>query len=105
MRQLTALLLFAIFTGCTYAKIDQKAEAEKLMQVSREWAKTLSPDSIERIMSFWSDSAIFLSAGIDPMNGKEEIRKMVERSAKKPGFKMSWQPVSARFPTAEIWDT
>jgi|SRR6186713_2508736 ketosteroid isomerase-like protein len=95
MRQLTALFLFAILTGCNHSKIDQKAESEKLMQVSRDWARTASPDSIERTMSFWSDSAIFLSAGNEPMNGKTEIRKMVEKSVRKPGFKMSWQPVSA----------
>jgi len=46
-------------------------------------------------MSFWSDSAIFLSAGTDPMNGKSEIRKMVEKSVRTPGFKMSWPPASA----------
>ena len=95
MRQLTAFFLFATITGCNHTKIDQKAEAEKLMQISRDWARTTSLDSIERAMSFWSDSAIFLSAGTDPMHGKSEIRKMVEKSVRTPGFKMSWQPVSA----------
>lgn len=93
MRQLTALLFITILIGCNPAKIDQKAEGEKLMQVSREWARSLSPDSIDRTMSFWADSAIFLSTNITPMN-KAEIRKMIEESVRMPGFKMDWQPVS-----------
>lgn len=95
MRKLTAFLLIASLAGCKETKIDQKAEAEKLMQVSREWAKTVSPDSIERAMSFWGDSAIFLSAFGEPMYGKASIRKMVEKSVKTPGFKMTWEPLSA----------
>jgi ketosteroid isomerase-like protein len=95
MRKLLAVLLIAILTGCNETKVDQKAEGEKLMQVSREWARTISPDSVERVMSFWADSAIFMTADAEPLYGKTEIRKMVEESLKEPGFKMNWQPVSA----------
>ncbi len=45
-------------------------------------------------MSFWADSAIFLSMGRPTLNGKNEIRGMVESSSKIPGFKISWEPVS-----------
>jgi ketosteroid isomerase-like protein len=96
MRHLTAFFLLALLTSCKENKIDQKAEGEKLMQVSREWARTISPDSVDRVMSFWADSAIFLTSDAEPLYGKPAIRKMVEDSFKEPGFiKMNWQPVSA----------
>ena len=95
MRKLIAILLFAVLTGCNETKVDQKAEGEKLMQVSREWARTIAADSVERVMSFWADSAIFMTADAEPIYGKTEIRKMVVESLKDTGVKMTWQPVSA----------
>lgn len=95
MRKLIAVLLFAILTGCNETKVDQKAEGEKLMQVSREWARTISVDSVERIMSFWADSAIYMTADAEPLYGKSEIRKMVVESLKDSSFKITWQPLSA----------
>ena len=87
-------MFLTILLGCNEKKIDRKAEGEKLMQVSREWSKSASTDNIEKTMSYWADSAIFLSAGQPILNGKNEIREMVERSGKIPGFKISWEPIS-----------
>ncbi|MGZ8538998.1 MAG: YybH family protein [Chitinophagaceae bacterium] len=88
------LLLIIILLSCNETKIDTYAEGEKLMQVSREWSRSASTDSIEKTMSYWADTAIFLSAGQPVLNGKKEIRGMVERSGKIPGFKISWEPIS-----------
>src|SRR5829696_7927732 len=92
--QLPALLFLTSLLGCSEKKIDTKAEGEKLMQVSREWSQSASTDSIEKTMSYWADSAIFFSAGQPVLNGKNEIRGMVERSSKVPGFRISWEPIS-----------
>jgi ketosteroid isomerase-like protein len=92
--QLSAPMLLTILLGCYEKKIDTKAKAEKLMQVSREWSQSASADSIEKTMSYWADSAVFLSAGQPILNGRNEIRGMVERSGKIPGFKISWEPIS-----------
>ena len=86
-------MILTILLSCN-KKSDSKAEGEKLMQVSRDWSKSASTDDIEKTMSYWADSAIFLSAGQPTLNGKNEIRGMVERSGKVPGFKISWEPVS-----------
>ncbi|MGZ5220962.1 MAG: YybH family protein [Chitinophagaceae bacterium] len=88
------LLLIIILLSCNETKIDTYAEGEKLMQVSREWSRSASTDSIEKTMSYWADTAIFLSVGQPVLNGKKEIRGMVERSGKIPGFKISWEPIS-----------
>lgn len=88
------LLPLTMLLSCNETQIDTSAEGEKLMQVSREWSKSASTDNIEKTMSYWADSAIFFSAGHPVLNGKKEIRGMVEQSSKIPGFKISWEPVS-----------
>ena len=92
--KLSACVLLTISLGCNEKKIDVKAEGEKLMQLSREWSQSASTDNIEKTVSYWADSAIFLSAGHPTLNGKKEIREMVEQSVKIPGFKISWEPIS-----------
>lgn len=95
LNKLLALLLNASLTGCSASRINTKAEEEKLMEVSREWSRAASTQDIDRIVSYWSDSAFFLSQGQPAIHGKEGIRAMVEQSSKIPGFKISWEPIRA----------
>ena len=93
--RLTALLFAIMLLSCNEKKVDINAAGEDLMQVSREWSKSAAfPDSIEKTMSYWADSAVFLSSGYPVLKGKKEIRGMVEQSIKQPGFNMSWEPMS-----------
>lgn len=88
------LLLVAFLIGCADKKIDTKSEGEKVMQLSRDWSKLVATDSVEKILSYWADDAIFMSPGQESLVGKEAIRQMVEGSMKVPGFKISWEPIS-----------
>jgi uncharacterized protein (TIGR02246 family) len=90
---LTALPLLIILS-CNQ-KVDTKSEGEKLMQISREWSQTASTEDLEKILSYWADDAVLMTAGQPMLKGKKEIRKMVEESFKIPGFKISWEPQSA----------
>jgi ketosteroid isomerase-like protein len=92
--KLIAGLFLIILFGCKEKKIDTRLEGEKLMQLSRDWSKSASTDDIEKTMSYWADDAIFMANGEPILNGKKEIRGMVEGSAKIPGFKISWEPIS-----------
>ncbi len=87
-------ILLTVFIGCNEQKVDTKNEGQKLMQLSREWSKSASTDSLEKTMSYWADDAVFMSSGQPTLNGKKEIRGMVERSAKIPGFNISWEPLT-----------
>ena len=64
------------------------------MQLSRDWSKLAATDSVERILSYWADDAIFMSPGQPSLVGKQAIRQMVEGSMKVPGFQISWEPIS-----------
>ena len=94
MRTISALFIFTFLTGCSDPKIDTKAEGDKLMQVSRDWSKLASTDSIEKVLSYWADDAIIMPPGQPPIKGKKAIREMIEGTSKIPGFKISWEPLS-----------
>ena len=93
--KLTFMLLLVAMIGCNQKKVDTKAEGEKLMQISREWSKQAAGKDIDKIVNYWSDDAVLFSNGHPAVNGKNELRKMVEGSMNIPGFKISWEPVKA----------
>lgn len=64
------------------------------MQLSTEWSQAAATGDVEKIVSYWADDAVVISAGDSVLKGKQAIRKMVEGSYKMPGFRISWQPQS-----------
>jgi len=84
-----SILIFS-FQSCAEQQIvDQKAEGEKLMEASRQWAKSKSN---EEYLSYWADDAILIAPGQPTLRGKEQIAKMLEANAQIPGFEVSWEP-------------
>src|ERR1700712_2838077 len=94
MKVAALLLMFACVCGCKEHNVDTKAEGEKLMQISRDWSKSAATDSVETTLNYWADDAVIMSPGQPTLKGKNAIREMVEGSAKIPGFKISWEPLS-----------
>jgi len=87
-------ILFIVFLGCNEQKIDTKTEGEKLMNLSREWSKSVSTDSVDQILIHWADDAFVMPPGRPALKGKKAIREMIEGTSKIPGFKISWEPLS-----------
>ena len=92
---LISLLLSALASCGDRKKVDTKKEEEQLIQISREWSKSAATDSIEKTLSYWADDAVIMSPGQPPVKGKKAIREMLEGTSKIPGFKISWEPLSA----------
>jgi ketosteroid isomerase-like protein len=88
-------VMMLIITACTQNTIDQKAEAEKLMELSRSWAKSVKDKNVEKMLSYWADDAIVMSPNEPSVVGIEALRGMVERSMKIPGFEINWEPQEA----------
>jgi len=82
--------------GCGQPKPDIKAEGEKVMQTSRDWAKVTATGDVEKIVNYWTDDAVLMEPGRPTLSGKKEIRQMVEGSFKIPGFKITWEPQSVQ---------
>jgi ketosteroid isomerase-like protein len=91
---LTAILLLAT-TACNQATVDQQAEAEKLMDLSREWAQSVKDKDVEKMLSYWAEDARLMSPNEASVVGVEALRGMVERSMKIPGFEIFWEPQEA----------
>ena len=95
MRLIIFIAYVLLLLSCDQTKVDKKAEGEKVIQLSKEWSQAASAGDVEKIVSYWADDAVLMSAGQPVLNGKQAIRKMVEESYKMPGFRISWQPQSA----------
>lgn len=94
MKRLSFLFALVLFISCNQEKVDTEKEGQELMQLSREWSESAATDDIDKTLSYWSDDAVFISSGQPTLNGKQELRKMVEGMSEIPGFKISWEPVS-----------
>ena len=94
MNRLLILFALTLFFSCNQDKVDTDIEGQKLMELSREWSKSASTGDIEKIVSYWSEDAIYISSGQPTLNGKQNIKEMVQGSANIPGFAISWEPVS-----------
>lgn len=87
--------MMLIITACTQNTIDQQAEAEKLMEMSRSWAKSVKDKDVEKMLSYWAEDAIVMSPNEPSVVGIEALRGMVERSMNIPGFEINWEPQKA----------
>ncbi len=92
MIRIAAVLLTILAMSCHQQNVDTKAEGEEVMRLSKEWSQAASAGDVEKIIGYWADDAVVMSAGEPVLNGKQAIRKMVEESYKMPGFRISWQP-------------
>jgi len=92
---ISVTVMMLTITACTQNTIDQQAEAEKLMELSRSWAKSVKDKDIEKMLSYWADDAIVMSPNEPSVVGIEALRGMVERSMKIPGFEINWEPQEA----------
>ena len=92
---LSGIILASIFACKEETPIDQQAEAEKLMELSRAWAKAAVDRDVDKTVSYWADDAILMSSDYPTMRGIDSLRAMVERSMNIPGFEVNWEPQEA----------
>jgi ketosteroid isomerase-like protein len=91
---LTACLF--IFLSPVYAQmVDQKAEQEELMKLSREWAKAAQGTDTEKILSYWAEDALLIPPDQASLRGHEQLEKMLEGASGIPGFEVNWEPKEA----------
>lgn len=86
---ITIMALVLAISGCQEHVVDQKMEGEELMNISRAWAKSKTP---EETLSYWAEDAIVMAPGQAALRGKDAIRGMIEGSAEIPGFEVNWEP-------------
>lgn len=95
LRFLIISLALLILNSCTENKVDQKVEAEKLMELSRAWSQSVKGRNVEEMISYWADDAILMSPNEASVVGIDSLRTMVQRSLQIPGFDIGWNPQEA----------
>lgn len=89
-----AIAATAALAGCS-PQADVAAEGERLMQTSREWSQVAQSRDVERILRYWADDAVVIVPGQPERRGKAAIREYLEQGFAVPGFRVSWEPLSA----------
>ena len=88
------LLGTAVLTPVVHS-IGQSKEEKKLMEVSREWAKTAQSGDVQQILKFWSEDAILMTPDQGKLTGHAQLGKMIEGAGQIPGFEVNWEPKEA----------
>lgn len=65
------------------------------MQISRDWSDVAATRDVEATLTGWADDAVMMPPGMPMLEGKQAIRGYVEGAAQIPGFRISWEPISA----------
>jgi len=95
----TALALLTALYGCSEATFDHEVESQELMELSRTWSATVGSGDIEAALDFWATDAVMMPPDLPVLSGKDAIREYVTGATSIPGFKISWEPVSAQIST------
>ena len=75
--------------------VDHEAEAQALMELSREWSRVASSGDFEALLDFWSDDAVVLIPKHPVIEGKRAIRAHIAAGADGSGPSYTWEPLSA----------
>jgi ketosteroid isomerase-like protein len=74
------------------AMMDLEQERKNLERRDAEWGALASEGrDVEAILSYWTEDAIVMPAGLPTMSGKAALRSYVTESLKIPGFRISWK--------------
>lgn len=77
--------------------IDLAAERTALMNADKAWndAFSASDTPVDTFLTFMQDDARFQFAENPPVQGKDQIRPILEEMASAPGFTVTWAPTAA----------
>ena len=95
---LPLLLVSFVLLSCQPATVDLKAEESAILKTDSTWAALAGEGKdVEKIISYWTDDAVVMSPGEEPVRGKDALRKMVGDMSNIPGFSISWKSSDVHF--------
>ena len=66
------------------------------MQTSRDWAKVAATGDMDKVLTYFADDAVMISAGRPPVRGREALRAFLAETSNIPGFRIRWEPLEAK---------
>ena len=85
----------ALMLPCMAQIGNQKKEEKKLVELSRQWAKSAESGDVEQIVSYWSEDAVLMTPDQGKLVGHQQLTNMVKASTQIPGFEINWEPKEA----------
>ena len=77
--------------------MDVEGERERLLARDAQWAKLASEGGdVDEILSYWTDDAVVIPAGMPSLIGSDALRAYVEGTRTIPGFRISWSSTDAQ---------
>ena len=93
-RTAAVVLIATCLTNCS-SRRDASADAQQLMQTSRDWSRAAATGNVDAIVEYWAEDAAVMIPGAPTFRGRRAIRTYVEQSLKTPGFHIRWEPLEA----------
>ncbi len=88
----TALIIFFSFSYSAEGKKENSDDAEKIMNLEKEWSNKFSEGALDWIVDLHSDNAIQFPPGSDLIQGKEALTKAWGGMINTEGLEISWEP-------------
>lgn len=95
-KKIILMLAAIVFTLSGMAQTGNQKEEKKLMELSREWAKTVKTGDVQKTVSYWSQDAVLMTPDQGKLVGHEQLSAMVKGGMEIPGFEIDWEPQKAR---------
>lgn len=94
----SVVLITLTLLSCGQTQVDLEAEKAAILRTDSTWAAlaTQSKDA-EKIVAYWSDDAVVIAPGEEPVKGKDALRKMVNDMNNISGFSISWRSSDVHF--------
>jgi len=89
-----ALAVLPVFLAGCGGGVDPDAEGTALMKISRDWSTLVGKGDMDAALDVWAKDAVVLPPGMAVFEGREAIREFVNQTSARPGFSISWEPVS-----------
>jgi uncharacterized protein (TIGR02246 family) len=93
LRMLTIIALtIGVAGGCSATYKSSLSEEETaIRRTDADWLAAAESHSVNSAIPFWADDATIMAPGMQPVVGKDAIRKYVTDSFAIPGFSISWK--------------
>ncbi len=77
--------------------MDVERERQRLLARDAQWAKLASEaGDVDEILSYWTDDAVVIPAGMPSLIGRDALREYVEGTRTIPGFRINWSSTDAQ---------
>ena len=95
MKRLTFLLsvstLLLVLTGCSPAPPSHDADIKAIKDIEAQWNKDFAAKDVDKVVSYYTDDAVFMMSGMPAASGKAAIQKIDQQALSDPAFDVQFE--------------